>query len=75
MNQLIICKNEDDATTFTQTVTSTPSVTVNAGCVMGNRIRIVQNTAATALSLAEVQVYATDFVTSVKATTFPELKI
>nr|WP_252723209.1 discoidin domain-containing protein [Tamlana agarivorans] len=51
--------NNEDNVVYTQTITSTPnpSVTINVGEVTGNRVRISQNKASTALSLAEVEVY------------------
>lgn len=51
--------NEDGVVVFTQNITSAPdpSVTVNAGDVVGSQVRILQNLASTALSLAEVEVY------------------
>ncbi|GAA3635090.1 hypothetical protein GCM10022397_20820 [Flavivirga jejuensis] len=44
---------------FSQTITEAPnsSVTVNAGGVFGNTIKIVNNLTSTPLSLAEVEVY------------------
>lgn len=51
--------DENDQIVFTQTITNTPnpSVTINTGDVIGNHVRILQNSASTALALAEVEVY------------------
>lgn len=44
---------------FAQTITTIPdpSITINAGDVVGNQVRVLQNLASTPLSLAEVEVY------------------
>ena len=47
---------------FSQTITETPnpSITINAGGTLGSVVRIHTNLTNTALSLAEVEVYASD---------------
>lgn len=66
--------DDDDFITFTQTITSTPDpfVIIPTDSAVGNRVRILQNKAATALALAEVEVYgdtlSTDIVTATHST-------
>ena len=61
--------NDIDEVVFTQTLTTypNPSITINTGDVIGNRVRILQNSASTALALAEVEVYGytPDLVTEI----------
>lgn len=47
------------AIVFSQIITSTPYplVSIDVGGIEGNRVRILQNNASTALSLAEIEVY------------------
>ncbi|MBU2950952.1 T9SS type A sorting domain-containing protein [Tamlana agarivorans] len=58
--------DNNDQVVFTQTITTTPnpSVTVNAGGVVGSKVRILQNKTNTALALAEVEVYGTAYTLS-----------
>ena len=65
--------NSGGNTVFTRRITSapSPSVTVNTGGVVGNRVRIEQNLNNTPLSLAEVQVFSDGGSTSTPTPTPP----
>lgn len=52
--------DDNDQITFTETITSAPNPSVTIPIdedVLGNRVRIIQNSASTPLSLAEVEVF------------------